>query len=295
MRVTIWGCRGSIPTPGAATSRYGGNTTCIECRSGDTRVILDAGTGIRELGQAMMAEGVDPSSVTYILLTHTHWDHIQGFPFFTPAFVDHANFVIYGCEGYQQSVAQIMAGQMSVQYFPVSLEHMLATIRFVGLPQLSIDLGPLHITYHHMNHPGMCLGYRVESGGKTFIFTGDHEPFKEPFLMSRSDLTGEDEAYLDRRFMDLVDFCKGADLLITDAQYTDDEYPQKITWGHSPTSYSAKLAHAAGVKRLLLSHHDPDHDDDQVDKIVKTARAELKKLGSKIECDGAREGMTIEL
>jgi phosphoribosyl 1,2-cyclic phosphodiesterase len=295
MILKIWGCRGSIPTPGGATSTYGGNTMCLECRAGDTRVIFDAGTGIRELGQAMLSDGTDLTRTTRILLSHTHWDHIQGFPFFRPGFKPEARFTIYGCDGYPRTLAQILADQMAVQYFPVSLDHMEAHIDFQALPSQPLEFGPVIIDHLHMNHPGLAVGYRVHSAGKSFVYTGDHEPFREPCLDMLGSLTPDDEAYLERRFATLVDFCRGADLLITDAQYTDDEYQAHIGWGHSPTSYAVRLAASAGVKSLLLSHHDPDHDDAVVDQIVATARRMLAEQGADVECHGAREGSTIEL
>ncbi|MBU1741878.1 MAG: MBL fold metallo-hydrolase [Proteobacteria bacterium] len=295
MIITVWGCRGSIPTPGRPTSSYGGNTMCLECQAGDTRVIFDMGTGIRELGQAILANGTDLTRPTHILLSHTHWDHIQGFPFFDPGFRPEARFTIHGCEGYPWTLAQILADQMAIQYFPVSLDHMEADIDFKGLPPGHLDIGPMRITYMHMNHPGLAVGYRVESNGRAFVYTGDHEPFREPLLDKRGALSAEDEAYLERRFQALVDFCRGVDLLITDAQYTDEEYPDHIGWGHSPTSYAVRLAAEARVKRVLLSHHDPDHNDTVVDEIVARARRLLSDLGAETECSGARGGATIEL
>jgi phosphoribosyl 1,2-cyclic phosphodiesterase len=295
MILTIWGCRGSIPTPGQATSNYGGNTMCLECKVGDTRVVFDAGTGIRELGQAMLADGTDLTRTTHILLSHTHWDHIQGFPFFRPGFKPEARFTVYGCDGYPRTLAQILADQMAMQYFPVSLDHMEADIDFAPLPGGTLEIGPVSIDHLHMNHPGLAVGFRVESDGKSFVYTGDHEPWREPCLKLRGSLTPEDEAYLERRFQTLVEFCRGTDLLITDAQYTDEEYQEHIGWGHSPTSYAVRLAASAGVKTLLLSHHDPDHDDNVVDQIVARARLLLSEQRADIECRGAREGSTIEL
>jgi len=292
MQVRFWGTRGSIPTPGPTTNHFGGNTSCVELRtsSGDL-FILDCGTGVRPLGAELVSRKSKPIRGT-MLLGHTHWDHIQGFPFFAPLFEPGNEFAVYAPKGSSRSLPDVLAGQMEFTYFPVQLDELPSSITYHDLAEGAHEIGGARIFAQYLHHPATTLGYRVEADGVAVVYLVDHEPFSEKLW--RSDLErGHVESILhegDRRH---AQFMANADLVIHDAQYTPVEYPMKKNWGHSTYAYVVELAAAAGVRRLALTHHDPSHDDAFVAEIERQARGLAEQGGSSIEVFCAYEGCEL--
>ena len=294
MEVRFWGTRGSIPTPGSHTVRFGGNTSCVEVRTAEGHIfIFDCGTGARPLGEALMAPPVAPVSAS-ILFSHTHWDHIQGFPFFAPAFEPRNTIAVYGPEGGRRSLHDTLARQMELSYFPVELSQLPATLSYTDLGEGAHTIGGARIVAQYLNHPAVTLGYRVEADGAAVVYACDHEPFGG--ALWRTDAApGPLESILhegDRRH---AHFLADADLVIHDAQYTPEEYRARKNWGHSPFDYVVELAGAAGVKRLALTHHDPSHDDATVAEIERHARAVAERRRTPIEVFCAFEGGHVTL
>ncbi|HEU5318002.1 MAG TPA: MBL fold metallo-hydrolase [Chloroflexota bacterium] len=285
----FWGTRGSIPTPGTGTTRYGGNTSCVSVEPavpadgaapGTELFVLDSGSGIRLLGLDVLRRKRLPLTA-HLLLTHTHWDHIQGFPFFAPAFIPGNTITVYGAAGSDEDLAGALAGQMLHRNFPVSLHQLGARIAFTTVAPGAQQIGPATVTSAPLNHPGATVGYRIDLGGRSVAYVTDCEP------RGTAPAAPPDFA--------VVGLASGADVLIHDAQYTDDEYPAKIGWGHSPTSYVVDLALAAGVRRLYLFHHDPLRDDTQIDALVEAARARATQAGGDLEIEAAAEGTSLHL
>ncbi len=280
MYLRFWGVRGSIPTPGTNTSLYGGNTSCTELRTDEgSTIILDCGTGARELGLLLMTR---PQVRAHILISHTHWDHIQGFPFFAPAFRPDAEVTIYGPAGFLQNLEQAMSGQMQYAYFPISLEDLRSRIRFVTVEEGTFNIEHFQVTTQYLNHTTPTMGYRVSSGGATVVYATDHEPFSSP--------TGALIHPGDLRHME---FLQNADLVIHDAQYTPDEYAGKPGWGHSTLEYAADVAMNGGAKRLALFHHDPTHTDSMIQRLEAGIRANVAANRSDMEVFAAQEGMAL--
>jgi CheY-like chemotaxis protein/phosphoribosyl 1,2-cyclic phosphodiesterase len=293
MRVRFWGTRGSIATPGPGTIHFGGNTSCVEITTdaGDL-LVMDCGTGANPLAASLMQAG-KPIHAN-ILLGHTHWDHIQGFPFFSPAFVKGNSVAIHGPEGSHGSLHKVLAGQMEFTYFPVELNQLPAAITYHDLNEGIHSIGNVRVAAQFLNHPAMTLGYRIEADGAVVVYLVDHEPFSGE-LWRAGEAHGRIASILhdgDRRH---AEFMADADLVIHDAQYTPDEYELKKTWGHSTYEYAVQVASAAGVRRLALTHHDPSHDDRFVADIEVRARALATELGKEIDVFCAYEGweMTI--
>ena len=272
-KVKFWGVRGSIACPTANHLAFGGNTSCIEVSVGGTKIILDAGTGIRSLGSWFMRKDVKHAT---ILMSHTHWDHINGFPFFVPAFNAGYSFhIMAGHLSDDEGIHEVLAGQMAQPMFPVPIEAMQGEITYQDfrageaftLPadsRISIKTAPL-------NHPNGATGYRIEFAGKSFCYVTDTE-----HVIGKPD----------ENILGLID---GADLVVYDSTYTDDEFPAKIGWGHSTWQEGIRLCRAANVKRLAIFHHDPDHEDRFMDRVE--ADADLEWEGSIV----AREHMRIKL
>ncbi|HAC65056.1 MAG TPA: MBL fold metallo-hydrolase [Cyanothece sp. UBA12306] len=254
--IKFWGVRGSIPCPGTETVRYGGNTSCVEMQVGEERLIFDGGTGLRVLGQSMLSE---TPITAHLFFSHSHWDHIQGFPFFTPAFVAGNSFHIYGLPAPNGStMQQRLHDQMLHPNFPVPLQIMQSNLQFYDIQAGEIiTIGDVRVETGKLNHPGEALGYRVSFRDKTAVYVTDTEHFPDR---------------LDENVLKLV---READVLIIDATYTDEEYynPQssKVGWGHSTWQEGIKIAQAAKVKQLVLFHHDPAHDDTFLDQIKEEA------------------------
>ena len=305
MKIKFWGVRGSIPCPGPHTVRYGGNTSCIEVRLPEMGrlIIIDAGSGIRELGNYLMTHDLPKGPIhTDIFLSHTHWDHIMGFPFFNPGHVPTTKLKIYGpvaLEG--DSLEEIMAGQMTYRYFPIREVELAADIQYIELKEDRLDLGDgLILTTKYLNHPILCLGYRFEYQGKTFCTAYDTEPFRNLFPADPDDpaydelMAAEGQLVAEEQNRAVEKFIAGADLLVHDSQYTRQEYePAKVGWGHSPLEHACESAGRAAVKELALFHHDPMHTDDQLDELEKIHGQPGRYGDTRIFI--AREGMEIEL
>jgi phosphoribosyl 1,2-cyclic phosphodiesterase/CheY-like chemotaxis protein len=294
LRVTFWGTRGSIAAPGPATTVYGGNTACVEMRAGDHVLVFDSGTGVRELGLSLMKEFQGRPLTVHLFISHTHWDHIQGFPFFTPAYASGTTLHLYGAPGPGRSLERLLGGQMNPDYFPVALGDMAAKIHVHEFRGAAFNIGDVTVTATYLNHPGMTLGYRVTWGDKSVIYATDNEQYRVTLehLGQRAEAGRELGQRLDEAF---VTFVSGANLYIGEAQYTDEEYPQKIGWGHSPLSATVEVALKAGVGALALFHHDPMHGDDVVAAMEAEAQRIAQSRGATLRCFAAREGQTVEI
>ena len=280
MRITFWGVRGSIPSPGPDTVGVGGNTSCVEVRAGKLLLIFDGGTGLRLLGKTLLKE---MPITAHLFFSHVHWDHIQGFPFFDPAFVAGNVINLYGGNNVSRTLEETLAGQMDHPSFPVHLTDMGAKMHFHDILEgksLELDAGDgtmAVITSAHGNHPNGVWAYRVDHGGHSVMYATDTEHY----------------AVVDPR---LAALAKGVDVLIYDSQYTPEEYAgnagsggSKVGWGHSTFDEAVKLAKAAGSKRLVLYHHDPMQNDAAVAEKERRARELFPN------CEAAREGLKIEL
>ncbi|HZJ54854.1 MAG TPA: MBL fold metallo-hydrolase [Myxococcaceae bacterium] len=262
--------RGSVPAPGAKTQRYGGNTPCVEVRVGGRRLILDAGSGLRALGESLRDPG-DPVEADF-LFSHYHYDHLQGLPFFAPLAEPGNRFVFHGPRREGRSIQDVLEGQMVPPYFPVTLDHLArAEIEFRSIePGEPFDIGPVHLTSTELDHPGGSLGYRLEYGGRTLVYATDVEHTERPAET-------------------LVELARDADVLLHDAMYTDTEYEERRGWGHSTWAGALATAEAARVKKLVLFHHDPDRDDRALEAVLKRAQKRFRNTFA------AREGQTISL
>jgi|RhiMetdeSRZDD1v2_1073273.scaffolds.fasta_scaffold00427_2 diguanylate cyclase (GGDEF)-like protein len=284
MYVRFWGTRGSIPTPGNLTAAYGGNTCCVELRSKDgTTIILDCGTGIRGLGLEILKRP-GPQRI-HLLITHTHWDHIQGFPFFTPAFVPGAELNIYGSAAFQRNLEDSLSGQMQYSYFPVKLQDLASRIHYTELEEGFFRIGKILVETQYLNHTAPTIAYRISADGAVVVYVTDHEPFW-------NDHASQFRHPGDQRH---IDFLSNADLVVHDAQYTSEEYKSKLGWGHSPVDYVTDAAIAANATKLALFHHDPTHDDNTLKEIEHGQRARASRAGSGIDVFAAAEGMAFDL
>jgi phosphoribosyl 1,2-cyclic phosphodiesterase/CheY-like chemotaxis protein len=223
----------------------------------------------------------------HILISHTHWDHIQGIPFFAPLFASGNEWDIYGPNGLGQSLRDTLAGQMQYTYFPITLDQCGAKIRYHDLVEGAFDIDDIKVSTHYLNHPALTLGYRLEADGVTVVYCCDHEPHSRPLATRRGTLTGQDLRY--------AEFLHGADLLIHDAQYTAEEYPAKVGWGHSSIEYVVNIGQYAEVKRIALTHHDPIRDDHAIDRLVANVRARLRESGSSLDVFAAVERQVLEI
>jgi len=283
--VRFWGTRGSIATPGEATVKYGGNTACTELRCGDQLLILDAGTGIRGLGVSLVSEFQEKPITGHIFVGHTHWDHIQGFPFFAPAFNPANEFSIYSLHGAEKPLKKVFRGQMDSDYFPVLLSDMKAHLEFCEL-ESEVNLGPTRVSYVFLNHPGLAVGFRIWFSGRSVVYISDHENY------GRLAPDGPSPNSMD---LDIARFAEDAELLISEAQYTEEEYAQKKGWGHSTFLDALERAAQAKVKRLAIIHHDPSHDDAFLDGILGFCQKTIADRGYTFSCFLAQEGTSVEI
>ncbi|PYK97717.1 MAG: hypothetical protein DME19_15295 [Verrucomicrobia bacterium] len=297
-RLKFWGVRGSIPTPGPGTVQYGGNTSCVEVRADGEIIILDAGSGIRRLGLSLAQEFKDQPIDLTLLITHTHWDHIQGFPFFVPAYNPENKLRILGYEGARNGLYSTLTYQMESPYFPVSLQHMPGNIDVTELKELEFSVGKVRVKAAFVNHPGVCVGYRLFSSAGSIAYLPDNEPFQR----MRSHPGGQETSdrlealkYASDQDQKIIEFLKDADVLIIDSQYDDAEYQSHVGWGHGCVEDVVALALFAKVRQLFLFHHDPDHDDAQISKMLGWARQLVAMQGESLAVDAAREGLEYVL
>ena len=284
MQVRFWGTRGSIPTPGHRTVIFGGNTSCVELRTRDgTTLVFDCGTGIRVLGMDMLRRP-GPHRI-HLLIGHTHWDHIQGFPFFTPAFLPGTELNIYGSAAFQRSLEDSLSGQMQYSYFPVKLQDLASHIHYTELEEGFFRIGEVLVETQYLNHTAPTIAYRISGDGATVAYVTDHEPF----------WNSPGPAFHHPGDQRHIQFLRGADLVIHDAQYTSEEYRSKLGWGHSPADYVTDVAVAAGAARLALFHHDPTHDDEMLKRMEQEQRARAKAAGSSLDVFAGAEGMDFEV
>ena len=283
-RVKFWGVRGSIPTPGQSTVFFGGNTACVEVRADGEVIILDAGSGIRPLGEALAAEFAGQPIEINLLVTHTHWDHIQGFPFFLPAYDSRNRVHILGYEGARDGLAATLAGQMESPYFPIALKQMPGNIVIEELKEMVFHVGSVRVEACFSNHPGVCVGFKLFTAGGTLVYLPDNESFSgHPAEVHGGTLPRNIEK-------NLREFVQDVDVLIIDAQYSAEEYQSHVGWGHGCVDDVVYFAIEARVKRLFLFHHDPRHDDRAISNMLMHARELVLQAGAKMRVEAAREG-----
>jgi len=288
LRVQFWGTRGSIPSPGPLTVKYGGNTPCLEVRtSAGWLVILDAGTGIRELGRSLMERANGAPVTGDVFLTHAHWDHIQGIPFFAPIFQRGNHFTIWGSKSLETNIDRVVRDQMSPVVFPVSFEQLDATIDFRHIAEGEKCEGRgYEVTAFEVRHPGGALGYRFcEPGSKrSMVYISDNE-------LGDAERYGPPNGWRQR----LVAFAKGASVLVHDTTYTTEEYDHHRGWGHSTYRDGVDLALECGVSKLVLFHHEPRRTDEELDRRVAECRALVKERGGTLDVVAAAEGLAFEV
>ena len=295
-RLKFWGTRGSISVPGRRTLGYGGNTTCVEVRADGEIIVLDAGSGIRSLGVALEKEFHEQPIKLSLLITHAHWDHIQGLPFFAPAYEKKNEICVRGYDGADMSFGEIMAEPMKAPFFPIAMRELSARIDIKKLTEMEFSFGKVQVRARFVNHPGVCAGYRLFTSAGSIAFLPDHEPYQFLHLARDSDMSPEEaKKTAKEERIGLVDFLHDSDILVLDAQYTDAEYESHAGWGHGSVSSAVLLALDAKVRRLLLFHHDPSHDDTMLDAMVDDARRLIREGGKDLEVDGAREGEEVLL
>ncbi|XLZ70373.1 MBL fold metallo-hydrolase [Massilia sp. SR12] len=282
MKFKFWGVRGSIPSPGPRTVRYGGNTTCIEVRTdNDTLLIIDAGTGIFPLAQALVAAPQRPIEAN-ILITHSHWDHIHGLPFFSPLFVRDSKICLYGAADSEtgKGIEHVMGVQLQYSYFPVGEAEMSATLsaRTLQVGE-SVAVGDATVRNTVMSHPVTNLGYRIDCNGKSMFFSGDYEPPASPSSHSAA----------------VDDLIRGVDALVIDCSYTRDEYPSKIGWGHGTFDSAIAMALRCGARRLLCTHHEPTRSDDELEAVFAEVMARHAGALDGLEVMLAYEGLEVTL
>jgi len=289
--VTFWGVRGSIPTPGHATQRYGGNTACIEVLIQDQIFILDGGSGLRPLGASLLERGLGAIHA-HMLFSHSHWDHIQGFPFFIPAYNPNTTLRVYGTKEGDQDIYDLLSGQMQDKYFPVQFSDLGAKIIPDHLQGGKREIGDVTVNYFDTCHPGGSLAYSLSHENQKVIYSTDNEI--DLMLMNRE--ASMNDASLFRKVpRDMLEFMRDADLLIADGQYTEEEYKTKIHWGHPRATTLVDMAHEANIKSIAVTHHDPMQSDNAVDQKITECRKRAEEIGYPGVIFAAREGVTLKI
>lgn len=284
--IRFWGTRGSIPVSGASFIRHGGNTPCLEIDDGHSTVIIDAGTGIRELGLKLSSE---PNRPLHLFIGHTHWDHIQGFPFFIPAYRQDTSLTVYGASGFGKDLHSIFSGQLDADYFPVQLHDLPSTIVFREMKENPIIFGTLNMYWSYVHHPGATVGFKFSLHGKIVVYITDNEFLRGYFGEPDVDKIPTE---IMAQYNDLIKFISEADVLITEAQYTNDEYQSKVGWGHTSLSNGCLLCKLGNVKRWIVTHHDPMHTDEFLDNKLFLTRQILESIKYPIPVTHAVDGMT---
>jgi phosphoribosyl 1,2-cyclic phosphodiesterase len=303
MTIKFWGVRGSIAVPGPQTVAFGGNTSCVSAEIDDRIIIFDCGTGVRECGSYLLARYKKDISGR-IFISHTHWDHIQGFPFFVPSYIPGNNFTMHGpaSDLRNLSLKQIMAMQTNYEYFPVRIGQLGATLNFIDCIEGKIvetAEEPYEVHTFRLNHPVACFAYKLVHNGKTYIYGGDHEPYRNPYEGNNGNNDiGESmmkELYrnAEEQNQKIDEFCRGADLVSWDSQYSAEEYQSKKGWGHSWCEYNFDFAQRCSIRHFICTHHDPLSSDSKLSELEKKYSAMAAKKGFKLEF--AREGMEITL
>jgi phosphoribosyl 1,2-cyclic phosphodiesterase/CheY-like chemotaxis protein len=297
VRLRFWGVRGSIPTPGSSTVYYGGNTSCVEVRAEGNLVVLDAGTGIRSLGISLLEEFENRPIELTLLITHTHWDHIQGIPFFPIAYDPKNTIRVLAFEGARKSLEATLSSQMESPYFPISMQQMPGNISIEELKDKEFQIGSLRVEAMFTNHPGICACYKLITRAGTIVYIPDNELFQRLRSVQPESAAGrsETEAFARARDQKLCEFIRGAEIVMMDCQYDCEEYPRYVGWGHSCVDDSIAVAVEAEVKQFFLFHHDPNHSDKKISQMVEEARELAAKLGGTFPIDAAREGVEIVL
>ncbi len=287
MLIKFWGTRGSVPVPGPATVRYGGNTSCIQILSAaGTLIVIDCGTGLRAFGKSLLE--INPKGVHgHVLISHTHWDHIQGIPFFLPFFKEGFQWDVYGPKGLSRSIRDALAGQMQYTYFPVGLGHFEAAINYRDLLEGTFYINEVKVITRYLNHTALTCGFRIEVDGLVVVYACDHEPYLAALASGEREFEGQDKLH--------AEFISGADILIHDAQYSAEEYQQRIGWGHSSMEYALQVAKFAKVKKVFLTHHDPLSTDKYLDKCLQSLRDRFSAQMPDIDIEMAAEGQVIHL
>jgi phosphoribosyl 1,2-cyclic phosphodiesterase len=305
MKIRFWGVRGSFPVPGPTTNRYGGNTSCVEVRSkSGLQIVIDAGTGIRRLGKEMMlSQFGEGKGTAHLLISHTHWDHIQGLPFFAPLYAAGNRFFVYARQRDDTHLRAVFASQTEDPYFPVPFNAVKADVAFRELVEgARFQIGDVKVACTRLNHPWIAMAYRLDCDGASVVYSTDTAPFTDILLENEFIRTPprvgeppkpEDATKLAVMRAGLIDLCMGADLLIYDTQFTNDEYRQRPHWGHSTPNDAIDIATHAKVKALALFHHDPYRTDDAQDEILAATRKQLD--GSGLEVFAAQEHMEVTL
>ena len=280
MQLSAWGVRGTLPMPQEGYIGYGGNTSCYSLQiTPDRHLVFDAGTGIKNCGSALLKSGHKRLSVD-LFITHPHWDHINAFPFFTPLYIPGNAVRVHGAAQDQIGFEQLIVSQMDGTYFPVTVQEFGAHVTFHEIGQQEMAFDGVRIRSMLLKHPGHCLGYRIDYRGRSFCYITDNE------------LYPSDSEFADEEFLhSLADFCRGANVLVHDCTYFDEEYVTKVHWGHSSLSEVCRLAHLAEAERLWIHHHDPDQSDEKIGLKLEFCNSMLHKLGSQTRAVLPREGM----
>ncbi|MFC1551997.1 response regulator [Candidatus Latescibacterota bacterium] len=281
----LWGTRGSIPVSGHKYVQHGGNTSCFTIESGDDIIIIDAGSGIRELGMVLAPQ--KPRKL-HVFIGHTHWDHIQGFPFFIPAYIPGYQIAIYGASGFGKDLQSIFQGQLDSDYFPVQMEDMRAQFEFKHVSENPIKIGDVSVSWEYTHHPGPTLGFKVSLHNNTIGYITDNE-FLKGYCGHPEKIESHPE--LLEQYSNLIEFISNVNTLICEAQYTNDEYLQKIGWGHSSLSNVCYLMKIANIKKWIVTHHDPSHDDEFLQKKLNLTKQIFHDMNYEIEVKNGFDGL----